>query len=464
MAQPAPGAEAAIIASVRRRLLRGSSWVLFGRVVSIVLGIVINALLARLLTPAEFGAYFTSFTMVIIGSLIAQLGLDRAVVRLVSAALGTGEPGRARHAIERILTIGLIGSVALGAILTGLGPWLSRHVYHSELVAHVSLLTGGWLVATAVQSLFVETFRGLQRFDLATLLDAVLLDVLWATGFGVLFLTGAHVGLGAVVGISAATTTFIAAVAGLLVMAQARRLRGPGRVPPGEILDIAWPSLITNVASYFLSTGVDLLVLGVFRPQQDVALYGAATRLVILVATPLWILRGVLPPLIAELHAQGKRKELERTLRAGATLAGLPSLLILLVFVVGGRPIMGQLYGSFYRQGALVLAILSIGRLVSVWAGASGVTLIMTGHQKAMMSLTVVTGLLSVAGGILLASHFGGPGIAMATTTMAIVQNTLQVVLAKRLVGVWTHIQFSPAALHEFFSRKGLAPLARKPS
>lgn len=428
-----------------------------------VLGIVINALLARLLTPAEFGAYFTSFTMVVIGSLIAQLGLDRAVVRLVSASLETGEPGRARHAIERILTFGLFGSVVVGAILTGLGPWLSRHVYHSELVAHVSLLTGGWLVATAIQSLFVETFRGLQRFDLATLLDAVLLDVLWATAFGALFLVGAHVGLGAVVGISAATTAFMAAVAGLLIVARLRRLKGAERVRRGEIVDIAWPSLVTNVASYFLSTGVDLLVLGAFRPQREVALYGAATRLVILVATPLWILRGVLPPLIAELHAQGKRTELERTLRAGATLAGLPSLLILIVFVVFGRPVMGQLYGSFYRQGALVLAILSVGRLVSVWAGSSGVTLIMTGYQKAMMVLTVVTGLLSVAGGILLASHFGGTGVAAATTTMAIVQNTLQVVLAKRLVGVWTHIQFSPRALREFFSRRGLAALTRKP-
>src|SRR5581483_4666855 len=145
-------------------------------------------------------------------------------------------------------------------------------------------------------------------------------------------------------------------------------------------------SLITNVASYFLSTGIDLLVLGAFRPQPEVALYGAATRLVVLVATPLWILRGVLPPLIAELHAQGRRVELERTLRAGATLAGLPSLLILLVFVFFGRPVMGVLYGSFYRKGALVLVLLSLGRLVSVWAGSSGLPVTMPSRRLPLRS------------------------------------------------------------------------------
>lgn len=450
--EPLAGAEPGVLASVRRRLIRGSSWVLIGRVVSMVLGILINALLARLLSPAEFGGYFTSFTIVIVGSLIAQLGLDRAVVRLVSASIGVGDPGQARHAIERVLAIGAIGSLAVGAAVGMVGPWMGRHVYHSEIVAGVSLFTGGWLVASAMQSLLVETFRGLQRFDLATLLDAVLLDVLWATAFAGLLVVGADVGLAAVIGISAATTALMACVAGLLLVGRVRALRGEGRVPPRGVFDMAWPSLITNVASYFLSTGIDLLVLGAFRPQPEVALYGAATRLVVLVATPLWILRGVLPPLIAELHAQGRRVELERTLRAGATLAGLPSLLILLVFVFFGRPVMGVLYGSFYRKGALVLVLLSLGRLVSVWAGSSGVTLIMTGHQKAMMALTVVTGALSVAGEILLAPRFGGPGVATATTTMAVVQNLLQVALAKRLVGVWTHIDLSPANLRAFLT------------
>jgi O-antigen/teichoic acid export membrane protein len=313
-----------------------------------------------------------------------------------------------------------------------------------------------------VQSLLVETLRGLQRFDLATVFDALLVDVLWATAFGLLFVFGAGIGAGAAVGISAALTTLVMGAAGLLVRRQVRTLHGEGRVGFREVADIAWPSLVTNVAIYFLGTGIDLLVLGAFRPAQEVALYGSATRLVTLVATPLWILRGVMPPLIAELHAQGHRTELERTLRAGATLAGLPSLLILLAFVGFGRPVLGILYGPFYEQAAAVLVILSLGRLVAVVAGPSGITLMMTGHQRAMMVLTVATGVLSVVGGIIAAPRWGATGVAVSTFAMAVVQNGMQVVLARRLVGVWTHIELSPRALHRFFSRRGLASLARQ--
>jgi len=453
---PAPdAAELLVLASLRRRLLGGSSWVFFGRIATIILGIGINALLARLLEPRELGSYFTSYTLAFSGALIAQLGLDRAVVRIVSAARGTNQPGRARHAIRRILSIGAVGGIVVAVILTfGLGPWLAHHLFHSELIAHAMPLIGGWLLANAIQSLFVETFRGLQRFDLATVLDALLVDVLLGATFGALVVFGARMQLASVLAISAGATALVAIVAGQLLRGQVRALGGEGRVVAGEIFSIAWPSLITNTAIYFLGLGVDVLVLGAFRPQQDVAIYGAASRLVMLVATPLWILGGVLPPLISELHAQGKRKTLETTLRAGATLAGLPSLAVLLVYVFFGRSVLGYFFGPFYRQGALVLGILSTARLLSVWAGSCGMTLMMTGHQKTMMYITASTGLLSVTAGILITPHFGAPGLAMATASMVVLQNVLQLLAAHRLVGVWTHVQLSPRALVNFLSAK----------
>ena len=81
--------------SVKRKLLRGSAWVTGGRMLSIALGIALNALLARILTPTELGQYFTTMALVFVGSIIAQLGLDRAVVRFVSTALALDEPGQA---------------------------------------------------------------------------------------------------------------------------------------------------------------------------------------------------------------------------------------------------------------------------------------------------------------------------------------------------------------------------------
>jgi O-antigen/teichoic acid export membrane protein len=162
----------------------------------------------------------------------------------------------------------------------------------------------------------------------------------------------------------------------------------------------------------------------------------------------------VTPPIVAELYAQGKKQKLEASMRAVATLAGIPTLLILLVFLIFGRQVMGLLYSPFFRQGASILAVLSIARLVAVWTGSCGVVLMMTGHQRAMMYLTIGTGVLSVAGGILVAPHFGGIGVAVATSSAQVLQNVAQLLLAKRLVGVWTQIHLSPRPFIRFFRNR----------
>jgi O-antigen/teichoic acid export membrane protein len=445
--------------SLRRRLLRGSAWVFLGRVVTIGLGLIINVLLARLLTHAELGAYFTIFTMVMIGSTIAQLGLDRAVVRLVSAGIAIGQAGKARRAIRTVFLLGSLGSIGVATILgLGVGDWLAHHIFHSVLVGAAIPLAAGWLVVVALQSLMVETYRGLQRFAAATFYDAVIVDVLLTAVFGFLFLSHTHVGLREVVAVTAGATFIVAGVGGLALLRRVRSLRGEGELERREVFAIAWPLLITSVSIYLLGTGIDLLVLGAFRPQSQVALYGAASRLTLLVATPFTILQGVTPPIVAELFAQGKKQRLEAAMRAVATLAGLPTLAILLIFLLFGRQVMGLLYTPFYRQGASILAILSIARLVAVWTGSCGVVLMMTGHQRTMMYLTIATGVLSVGGGVLVAPRFGGVGVAVATSAAQVVQNLAQLFAAHRLVGVWTHIHLSPRPFVEFFrnrERKG---------
>jgi O-antigen/teichoic acid export membrane protein len=444
-----------ILGSVRSRLLRGSGWVLLARIVGIPLGLLVNGFIARMLTRTQFGAYVTCFTLVIIGSLIAQLGMDRAVVRLVAEAIGLNQPGRARQTITRVMRVGVGSALGAGILLLVVGPWIATDILGSNVVAGAIALTSGWLVTFAIQSLLVETYRGLQDFRRANVYDTILVDIASATVFGLMYALGVrHTDLRVVLMITVGITLLVTLLAIMPLRSRVRALGTEGELHRGEIYAIAWPSLVTNIASYLLSTGIDVLVLGAFRAQSEVAIYGAATRLVILVSTPLWILRGVLPPLISELHALGRTRELERTLRAGATLAGLPSFLVLVAFLLFGGPIMGIAFGPDYSSGAAILSLLAIGRMVAVYSGASGVTLLMTGHQKAMMTITLCTGAASVLGGIVAAPRFGAVGVATATMIAAIGQNALQLWLVHRDLGVWSQMEFSPRALRDFFLRR----------
>jgi O-antigen/teichoic acid export membrane protein len=462
---PEPPRGTAVVGSVRQRLLRGTAWTLVGRVSAIILGLLINAFLARLLTPREMGGYFAVFTLVIVGSIVGRLGMDRASIRFVSPALATGQEGRARHAVRSVFLVGAAGAVLVALVLVlGLGTWLAEDVLHSEVVSQVIPLAAAWLVFATLRYLLVETFRGFHRFDLATIFDSLLVDVLAVSVFGALLLVGARSDLSQVVILSTIFAALAAAIAAGLLIRRVRSLSRDGRVSRSELLSMSWPVLIADVASYLLGTGVDLWILAAFVPLREVALYGAASRLMGFVVVPFRIIQGVTPPLIAELHAQGKRHELQEALQASAFVAATPAFVLLIAFTLFGGFVLDVVYGSFYAQAATILAILSAGRLFAVWAGSSGLTLMMTGHQRAMMYITVLSGLASVGGALLMAPRFGGTGVALTTVGGAVLQNTLQLLLARRLVGIWTQASLSPVRAFRYLFGKEAPPAgAEKP-
>lgn len=436
--------------AVRRRLVRGSATVFLAMTIGTIVTLVLNAILARVLGHGQLGAYFLVFSMVTIGSTIGQMGLDRTVVRFVAAARATGDGGRARRTVRLVFLLGFGASAVVAvAVAAGLGHFIAVHVYHSQPVAGVVTLAACWVIAKTLLALTAETFRGFKRFWPATLYNGLAVDSLLVLAFGWCWIAGVRPTLAQAVGVTVVATA-LALVAGLgMLRRSVAALSGEGSVETREVVSTSLPLLVTSIASFGVGTGVDLWVVGHFRPASDVALYGAAYRLVFFVATGFIIVSQVVPPIIAELYARGEKDELEKALRSISTLAGIPAFVVLAVFLAAGPFVMNVVYGPFFRQGATVLAILSCARLVAVCTGSSGATLMMTGHQRTMMTLTLVTGVASLVVEILLAPSYGITGVAAATCGAQIMQNLLQLVYARVRVGIWTHARLSLEPLRD---------------
>ena len=144
-----------------------------------------------------------------------------------------------------------------------------------------------------------------------------------------------------------------------------------------------------------------------------------------------------------------------------STVAGLPAAVALMIFMLWGGQVMSLFFKPEYAAAAGVLAILSTGRLIAVWTGSAGVTLMMTGNQKPLMYITVFSGVASVLAGLLLAPRFGMVGVAVGTASTQAMQNTLQLLLVKRRLGIWTCAHLSPKPLMEFLRK---SPTSGKPA
>jgi len=208
------------------------------------------------------------------------------------------------------------------------------------------------------------------------------------------------------------------------------------------VLAISVPLLITNLLIMLLGQA-DIWILGAFRSSEEVGIYGAVARLVVLIAMPLSVANAITPPLIAELNARKELAKLESFLRATATLAALPAALVLLVFILIGPLILRFLFGPYYQQGATILIILAIGQFMNVGAGSCMFALAMTGEQKTAMVITSIAGVTSVTLALLLVQRYGGVGVAFSFAVAMILHNALMLVAVKKKLGVWTHVQFS---------------------
>jgi O-antigen/teichoic acid export membrane protein len=226
------------------------------------------------------------------------------------------------------------------------------------------------------------------------------------------------------------------------------------RISVGDELRDAFPILIISLTSFILLSAADLWILGIFRSEAEVGLYGAAARLVALIAMPLLLTNLVLPPIIAEMYAQGRTAELEGTLRSFSTLSGVPSLLVLIVFMLLGGPILGLVYGPDYQSAAIVLVLLSVGKLAAVWAGSCGAVLQFTGHQGSMLRVNLLTSPLFIIGALLVVRDYGPIGIASMTAAITILQNAALVLVARRKTGMWTHVSLSPSRLRKSLSKR----------
>ena len=470
---------------LRRRLLSGSAWASGGRIGGAMLGIVTNGLLARLLSPQELGAYFLALSIVSLGAVLGSMGLPKTVVRLVAENMGLDRSGRTRRAIRTVLGLGVLGTlgISLAYLLAGdLVGELFQPQYSSLLVG-VTGLMAGWIAIAVVQEITAETFRGFHDIRLATLLGGlatggksggVIMRVLLLGILALLWVRSAETSLATVLLVSIGSGSVSVLVSIWLLYAKVSSLGSSQGtqmeeeeepVNAKEVLEDAIPFLAIALTSFMLLSA-DIWILGALGSGTDVAVYGAASKLVTFVAMPLLIVNLVLPPIVAEMYAQGRTGRLERTLRTFSTLAGVPSLLVLLVFMLLGGPILGLVYSKpIYYSGTavLVLLILSAAKLIAVWSGSCGLVLQFTGHQTSMLRVSLLTSPLFFVVAILATQRYGSVGVACAAGLTTTLQNVIMVMLAKKKTGMWTHVMFSLSPFRKVLSRRTVTEKAPVP-
>jgi O-antigen/teichoic acid export membrane protein len=171
--------------------------------VAALLVLAANALLARLLSPGELGAYFLAYSLVTVGALVGTLGLDLSVLRFVAESMALEQYDRTRRVLRVVFGLGLLGTLGAGIAYLLLGHLVGGSLFHSPALVMVTGPVAAWMAIMALQTLFAASFRGFSNLFLATVFSGLglITSAILVVCLGLMSSLKDHTSLGTVVGL-----------------------------------------------------------------------------------------------------------------------------------------------------------------------------------------------------------------------------------------------------------------------
>ncbi len=156
-------------ANVAWRLRSGAFWVIGGRIAGIGVTLLANIVLARQLSPIDFGKFNLLSSVIALLSLLTMFGLSGAVVRLIPEQLAFGQGRHARRILRMsYITLAFVWS-AVAAVAWGSWPWLAaKYALPAEAKFILFVITSAGLIA--LLQLTAESLRSFHELRFASLL------------------------------------------------------------------------------------------------------------------------------------------------------------------------------------------------------------------------------------------------------------------------------------------------------
>jgi len=416
--------------SDRSRSGRGAMTAFAIRVISAGIAFLSQILLARWVGVHEFGIYTYVWVIINVVGTLCALGLSTSAVRFIGEYRTRGEFALMRGFLRTGRSLSL-GAGVVAAVMGLMILILAR----DGVEAYYRVPLGICLVALPAFAL-TDFHDGVGRaqgwIDLALGPPYIFRPLL------LLMFVAAAVASGwprdaetAVYG--AVVATWLTAMGQYLLQKQ----RMLDRVPAGARhyrlglwFKVSLPLLLLEGFTLMM-TNLDILMLNLFVPPDDIGLYFAAARTISLVAFVHFAITAVAMPRFTALAVEGDAPGVRAVLAEMRLWTWWPSLAGVAGLLILGKPLL-WMFGPEFTAGYPVMLVLSGGLLAMAAAGPVQGLLVVTGHQNATAAVLAATVVVNAGLNLALIPLWGLIGAGTATSLSLAFQALVLYVLARR--------------------------------
>jgi O-antigen/teichoic acid export membrane protein len=418
------------------QIFRQSTVFFLGTLFTMGAGYLVKVYVARVLGAEQLGVYALGITMVSLVQMAGMLGLHGTAPRFVAVYKATGKFGELRGYLTRsigaILCLTLIWSV--GLVLGG--SWIARNLYHAPDLAQYIPLFAVLAVLGAINVFYCQVLAGFKDVAKRTIITNFVGSPL-VIALTVLLLalgTGMWGYLSAQIASSVIVVALLVTAAWKLTPPEARFSLAAAPPLGSEVKSMALAFLGMS-ALEFLVTQADKILLGLYLNARVVGIYVLASTLSSFIPMILQSVNQIFAPVIADLHAQGKRDVLQKLFQTLTKwVIGLTFPLACVMIVFAGR--LMRIFGPDFESGWPVLMIGAVGQLVNCGVGSVGYLLLMSGNQKRLIKVQFVMTIISVMTNLSLIPTLGMVGAAIAAAGVNVGGNVWNLYEVRKALGI----------------------------
>ena len=408
-----------------KKVAKGTSLIFIGTILGTLLGLITRIITVRYITTTEFGLFSLALVIVNILAILSSLGFENSVPRYISYALGKKEYTKVWATIKSSIKITLFLSIVFSFLLFILAPLVANLFHKPDLITPLRILafTVPLLVLT---NLLISILRGLEDVKAKIyfqnifpfFIKIILLSLVILLGLSFKGVLYAYL-------ISSLFTL-------ILIIYYAKKkisklIPQPLTSIPAltkELITFSLPLLGTSISNLIMSW-TDTLMLGYFKSADVVGLYNVALPLSRYIAMPLTAMTFIYLPVVSQLYAQKKFKEMKRLYASVTKWTFFITLPILLCMLLAPKSILSLLFGNKYIDASIALQLLVIGKFIHIFLGPNGMTMISLGRTNIILFCTLISAFSNIFLNLLLIPKYGLAGAAGASAFSLALANIL---------------------------------------
>ncbi len=207
------------------------------------------------------------------------------------------------------------------------------------------------------------------------------------------------------------------------------------------VLNFNWSSNLKNVLSYttLIIVGgsvavvlleIDKVMLNQLKTIDNVAYYGVAVNIAVVIGVPLRSMQQITSPLTAKLLNEKDTAKLKILYQKSSLTLFIASGILFLLIVLNVQELY-QLLPQDYRGGFVVVFLIGLAKVYDALLGNNNAILYFSNYYRAVLLMGVMLAFLTILFNLWLIPVYGIEGAAMATFLAFFIFNTIKIIYVK---------------------------------